>query len=82
VKLQTLAGFDPMTLKPLSPHDMLRQAIRREQIRERMAAKAAESHVDERRPALTELRAVAYEVAVVAPWAMAATVIYLFWLLP
>ena len=34
------------------------------------------------RPALTELRAVAYECAVIAPWGMAATVIYLFYLLP
>jgi hypothetical protein len=76
VKLIPLAGFDPDTLKPLSPA----QLARREHIAAEMArvAKASEAELaaDERRQVidLAELREMAYECAVIAPFAALATV--------
>ena len=75
MRLIELAGFCPDTLKPLSPA----QLARREQIADEMerVAKASESELppDEQRGVfdLAELRAVASECAMVAPFAALAT---------
>jgi hypothetical protein len=84
VKLRVLAGFCPYTLRPLSQGDVLRRAVRREQIRERMAAKAAESELpeDERRgrSAVAELIDAGRECALAMVVAAPVSLGCLFWL--
>jgi hypothetical protein len=64
---RVLAGIDRDTLRPLS----LAEVAHRQQIVERMHAKGADTQVD---GAMSELRAVIYECAMVAPFAALATV--------
>lgn len=61
-----LAGIDRDTLRPLSPADI----AHRQQITERMHARGAELHMD----AVSELRSVIVEFALVLPFAALGTV--------
>ena len=80
MKLKTLGGFDPDTLRPLSTAEIYRQTARRAAIDAEMQAVAKASErtlpIDEQRQIidLSELRAFGHECAVVLPFAALATV--------